>query len=172
MTVDPPPPAGRPPPPDPAPPAPPPNPSPAAAPAAEATAAAPPALVDALLDELRRRTEGLLLPSEGDAPITVALLEQAPSPEALRVASGAAGDASVEELPLAALFSDLERTHPSQDEQEAAEARRFQELHTLLRERLQEARVYRVGAVEITVWVVGRDEQGRWVGLRSQVTET
>jgi hypothetical protein len=143
----------------------------AAAPPA-APAAAPPAPLDPLLDELTRRTEGLLLPSEGDAPITVALLPQAPSPEALRAASGVAGDASVEELPLAALFSDLERTHPSQDEQEAAEARRFQELHTLLRERLQETRVYRVGAVEITVWIVGRDEQGRWVGLRSQATET
>jgi tRNA1Val (adenine37-N6)-methyltransferase len=137
----------------------------------DAVTSTPPA-ADPILDELARLTDGLLLPSETDAPLTPTLLAQAPSPEGLRTASDAPEDAPVEEGSLASLFADLEREHSSQDEQEQAEARRFQGLHAFFRERLREGKVFRVGRVEIAVWVLGQDDQGRWVGLRSRVVET
>ncbi|MCS6899807.1 MAG: nuclease A inhibitor family protein [Myxococcales bacterium] len=133
---------------------------------------APPPAHDPLLEDLARLADGLLLPSETDAPLTPVLLGQAPTPEVLRKASNALEDAPVEEGSLESLFADLERELPSRDEGEQAEARRFQELHTFFRERLRGGRVFRVGRVEITVWVLGQDEQGRWGGLRSQVVET
>jgi tRNA1Val (adenine37-N6)-methyltransferase len=138
----------------------------------DAMTSAPSPTADPVLDDLARLTDGLLLPSERDAPLTPTLLAQAPSPEVLRSASGAPQDAPVEEGPLEALFTDLEREHPSQDDHEQAEARRFQALHGFFRERLREGKVFRVGQTEIEVWVLGQDEQGRWVGLRSQVVET
>ncbi len=138
----------------------------------DAVTSSPPPAADPLLDDLARLTDGLLLPSESDAPLAPTRLAQAPSPEALRSASGAPEDAPVEEGSLEALFVDLERERPSQDEREQAEARRFQALHAFFRERLREGKVFRVGQTEIEVWVLGQDEQGRWVGLRSRVVET
>ncbi len=57
-------------------------------------------------------------------------------------------------------------------EQERAIARRFQALLRLLKENLDDLKVYRVGTINIAVYIVGRTVTGNWVGLSTRVVET
>jgi hypothetical protein len=57
-------------------------------------------------------------------------------------------------------------------EEELALAKRYQSLVRLLEENLKDVRVYRVGAINIGVYVVGRSDEGNWLGVSTRVVET
>jgi hypothetical protein len=125
-----------------------------------------------MLELITAESLGLLLPSETDAPFAPVSMQQAPTAEFLREASGLPQDARYEVLSLEEFFRDLERCAESSSPEEQAEAERFRNLHTTFRTRLQGAQVHRVGQVQVDVWLLGQDREGHWVGLRSRVTET
>ena len=58
------------------------------------------------------------------------------------------------------------------DDAARAKAARFGALQRLFYEQLSDLTVYRVGEVEVQVFTVGRDADGRYVGLRTTVIET
>ena len=140
----------------------------AASPAREHGMASPAPLREAL----REASKGLLLPSESDAPIEVVELPGRPTEASLREASGAAADAPVAATTVEAVLGPPGKLRPGQDDDERAQAERFQKLHTVVKEHLKHAAAHRVGEVDVTVWITGQDESGQWLGLRSQLTET
>jgi hypothetical protein len=123
--------------------------------------------------QLKQATEGLLLPSETDAPFEVISWPRErgePAAATLRAASASAPDAAVTETSLQALFGTLAAGHPSNDEEEKKIALRFRALLDLLGT-LPGLRAWRVGGPQIHVWILAPSVDG-WIGLRSLLVET
>lgn len=126
------------------------------------------------MQELTEAAAGLLLMSESDHPLQVIRWDVGvePTAEFLRGLTGHGPSAPVEERSPAEFF----RAHTSEPEWKAGAeletARRFQALRRLLEENLEGLKVYRVGEIDMPVYVVGRTPAGRWVGLRTRVVET
>lgn len=129
-----------------------------------------------LLATLGAASSGLLFPSESDYPLTpyrwVGTDGAEPSPAALIQAEGRKADTPVETLTVRELFEPLFALQADATEEEKADVARYHALVELLEAELRELRVYRVGAVEIDVYVLGRHPSGEWLGLKTRVIET
>ena len=127
-----------------------------------------------VLAELAAAAEGLLYMSESDYPLEPLRLEGAgePTPARLRELAGAAADAPVQVLSLEQFFR-APLSEPSwKGGAELASARRFQALARALTENLADVRVYKVGHINMPVYVIGRSPAGGWLGLSTRVVET
>jgi hypothetical protein len=129
-----------------------------------------------LLDTLAKATFGLLFPSESDAPLTPFCLPGTPgeelTAEALLAAENLPSDTPVETLTVAAFFDPFAEIDPSASAEDRAEAERYRALVELLARELTSLRVYRVGKVDIDVYILGQTAEGAWVGLKTHVVET
>jgi len=127
-----------------------------------------------LLRELEAAAEGLLLMSESDHPLEAfrweAFVEV--TPEFLRGLTGHDARAPVEGRSAEEFFRAATSEPGWKGESELATARRFQALLRLLEENLKGLTVYRVGEIDMPVYVVGRGPEGGWIGLRTRVVET
>jgi hypothetical protein len=127
-----------------------------------------------VLAELAGAAEGLLYMSESDYPLEPFRLEGAglPTPEILRESAGEAADAPVRVLSLEEFFR-APTSEPSwKGEAELPTARRFQALVRALRENLSDLKAYKVGSINMRVYVLGRSAAGTWLGLSTRVVET
>ena len=126
-----------------------------------------------LLDELREATRGLTFMSESDYPFEVFDWgASAPTPESLRGLAGAGADAEVETRTAEEFFRVAASQPDWKGEGELAAARRFQALLRLLQENLADLTVFRVGTINIPVYVAGRAPSGSWLGVSTRVVET
>ena len=126
-----------------------------------------------LIEALREATRGLTMMSESDYPLEVFKWGgEEPSEEFLRGLTGEAADAPVETKSAADLFRVPASEAEWKNAEQLADARKFQTLRRLLEENLQDLRVYRVGSVNIPVYVAGRTASGEWVGVSTRVVET
>jgi hypothetical protein len=128
-----------------------------------------------LCEELKEATRGLLFMSESDYPFEVVRWEgtEELSPERLRAEAGQQGaTATVERRTVADFFRVATGEQDWKGAAELALAKRYQTLVRLLEENLREASVYRVGETNIAVYVVGRSEEGNWLGVSTRVVET
>jgi hypothetical protein len=123
---------------------------------------------------LQEATEGLLYMSESDYPFGVIRWDGSEqlSPEYLRRTSGADASAKVEESDLDEFFRVAAGEQEWKDEAQLAEARKYQRLRSLLEEHLMGIKVYRIGEINIDVYVVGRSAEGNWLGISTHAVET
>ena len=128
------------------------------------------------LSALSTAASGLLFPSESDYPLTpyrwVGTAGAEPSPEALIQAEGRKADTLVETLTVGELFDPIMQEQPGWADEDRAEAERYRALVALLEDGLKELRVYRVGKVDIDVYVLGQHASGEWLGYKTRVVET
>jgi hypothetical protein len=121
-----------------------------------------------LLAELTAATEGLLFPSETDAPVTP--FEWAgpgePTPQAVCAANGIARGAPVEASSLEAELGPLSGDDGGDD------APRWRALSSLLGSKLEDVRVLRVGGPDVLIVIVGRAASGAWLGVTTRAVET
>jgi hypothetical protein len=118
-----------------------------------------------ILEALKRASKGLLFTSETDAPLEPFLWEASGklTHEKLLELAGAEEGTGVEETTLAKLL----QTVPPEDEE------KFDQLAKALREQLTGIKVYKVGdESERDVFIVGKEEDGQWAGLKTSVVET
>jgi hypothetical protein len=126
-----------------------------------------------LLEELREATRGLTYMSESDYPYEVFKWGAAePTEEFLRGLTGEAADAKVETR----TPEDFFRVSTSEaDWKNAAmlgSARSILKVLFLLEQNLSDLKVYRVGVINIPVYVAGRSASGNWLGVSTRVVET
>ena len=123
---------------------------------------------------LQEATKGLLYMSESDYPFEVIKWSGSEqlSPEYLRRRAGADSSAKVEESNLAEFFRVPAGEQEWKGEEQLTEARKYQSLQTLLEDHLKDIKVYRVGEINISVYVVGRSTEGNWLGVATRVVET
>jgi hypothetical protein len=120
---------------------------------------------DPVLGALQKASEGLMLPSESDAPLEPFLWKDGAdlTHEHLLQLSGSPAGTAVEERTLDGLL----RTVPSEDKAQ------FQALAKVLQEQLSGVKVYVVGdEAEKEVYLVGKTKAGQWAGLKAPVVET
>ena len=129
---------------------------------------------DELFGALTEATAGLLMMSESDYPFEVVRWDGSEqlSPDYLRRAAGADAAAQVEETTVEEFFRIPAGEQEWKGESEIATARRYQHLRRLLTENLEALKVYRVGEINIGVYVVGRSTAGNWLGVSTRVVET
>ena len=126
-----------------------------------------------LLNELRDATRGLTFMSESDYPFEVFEWGKAePTPEFLRGLAGGDPAAPVETRTAAQFFRAATSEPDWKGADELAAAKRFQALLRLLEENLSDLKVFRVGAVNLPVYVAGRSAEGTWLGVSTRVVET
>lgn len=127
-----------------------------------------------LIEQLREATAGLTFMSESDYPVEVVRWQglKEVTPEYLRGLTGEDSTAPVETISPDAFFRVAASEPAWKAEAEIATARKFQALLRLLKDRLEELTVYRVGQINMPVYVVGRTPAGAWMGVSTRVVET
>ncbi len=123
---------------------------------------------------ISQASAGLLFSSESDYPLTPFTWSgQTPlSPDALVKFAGLPSSTAVAQEDFDAFFAPMLKLHEGASPEAQNRAARFQKLVGLLRQYLSDLTVYKLGAVEITSFVVGRLADGRYAGLRTTVVET
>lgn len=115
-----------------------------------------------ILKQLQAAAKDLLFPSESEAPVEAFAWPAAASPEeALRANAGIDAGAAVATVTLA----QLAKTIPSESRDE------FKPLFDLL-SKLKGTTVFKVGEVNIAVYVVGKTADGTFAGIKTEVVET
>jgi hypothetical protein len=123
-----------------------------------------------ILAELRQAAEGLWYMSESDYPLEAVRVEGPgePSRERLREIAGADAGARVETRSLEEFF----RPGAAVRAGERPTGASFEGVLRALEGNLKDIRVYRIGDINIHVYVLGRSGAGNWLGLRTRVVET
>ncbi len=122
------------------------------------------------VDRLQALVADLWYPSETDAPVTIVVWPSPQTDDVLELLG--AGASAITEHPPEQFFQPILNKpfwHSTQGEHLA---QRYQAVQDGLQSTLTNLRVYRVGQVEITLYLVGQHPSGAWVGLKTQVVET
>ena len=124
--------------------------------------------------EIAAAARGLYRMSESDYPVEPFRLGAGESPDAetLRRVAGAGADAEVTTREPEEFFRPSAFIEESQGSFKPAPAGRVQELSKALLGNLSEVTVYRVGQINIRVYVLGRSAGGSWLGVSTRVVET
>lgn len=127
-----------------------------------------------IAEALRQATAGLWMMSESDYPFEVIRWEQTieVTPAQLRRMAAQPADALVATESVDDFFRAAVADHEGQSEEAHRVVLKFRELLQLLKTNLQDVRVYKVGQVNIPVYILGRAPSGSWMGLSTRIVET
>jgi glutathione S-transferase len=133
-----------------------------------------PIAAETAIEVLEALATGLSWMSESDYPFEVALLPEFDPPIAstLLQLTGHDGDCPVEEMTVQNFFAPAIEEQDWYEEAEKETMHRFQTLLQWLEEHLGEVQVYRVGEIEIDIYIVGKTESGGWINLSTKSIET
>ncbi|MDB5290344.1 MAG: Nuclease inhibitor-like protein [Phycisphaerales bacterium] len=118
---------------------------------------------DDLLEALKMATNGLLYPSESDEPFEPFRWKRTTDDPAKEVAAHDKPGAKIREQSVDEFFAGLA---------ESDDAKKFADLRRELESRLSGLRVFRVGDIEVGVYLIGKTPSGDWAGLRTTSVET
>ncbi|MBE9093682.1 nuclease A inhibitor family protein [Tychonema sp. LEGE 07203] len=131
-------------------------------------------MTDSIADQLQQASKGLLFLSESDAPFEVIQwpAQGELTPPKLLQLTGHPPDAPVELRTVDDFFAiaTVEEDWHDQDERETVQ--RFHNLVSILKQNLSQLQVYRVGSIDIDVYIVGVTDGGELVGLSTKLVET
>jgi hypothetical protein len=123
---------------------------------------------------LQEAVGGLLYQSESDEPFAVFVWPDCPRPlrpEDVLSLTGEPPETPVAQQAVEQFFSSATQEQSWYGDEERATARRYRDLLALLRQHLPDVQVFRVGKVEVTIYIVGHADD-QCVGLRTMVVET
>ncbi|HSQ25227.1 MAG TPA: nuclease A inhibitor family protein [Pyrinomonadaceae bacterium] len=111
-----------------------------------------------IVQELKRVTAGLLFMSESDYPFEVIHWEGLPNltHDFLCRLTGESEDCQVEEMQVENFLL----------------AERYRNIVQVLSKNLAESRAYKVGRINMPVYVVGKSKRGNWLGVATRVVQT
>ena len=130
-----------------------------------------PASIEQALGEAAK---GLYFRSETDEPFAAFHWPEHDTltAEKVRGLGGHPADAKVRETPPEKLFAALTAEHAWHGPAEKQVVQKYRRLFDVLRNRLSELKVFRIGEIEITLYIVGRTPEGTWAGLKTWSVET
>ncbi|MDY6936285.1 MAG: nuclease A inhibitor family protein [Cyanobacteriota bacterium] len=127
---------------------------------------------EVLLERLRQAIDGLRWHSESDYPFEVFWWEGGRlTLETLIERTGYQTD-TIEVLQLDRAFDRVTQVDDGHDAEQAEEVRRYQNLMALLQETLDEIVVFRLGKIEIAIYIVGTTVEGNLAGIHTTAIET
>ena len=129
---------------------------------------------DEIDTDLQQAIQGLRYVSETNAPFEVVHWPNGTRLDASRVCqlSGHKAGDPVRITNVDEFFTPLTDYQAWFGAMEKAEAQKYCELRDVIRQRLSNPRVFRVGEIEIDIFVIGRSDQGDWAGVKTRAVET
>lgn len=127
-----------------------------------------------LAEKIKQSAQGLSYISETDAEISAFRGKQSEtvSKEVLLQQTGRAGDAPVEEKNFADFFARLTEMQDWFEAEEKATAEKFAQLKQVLEQNLRDLKVFKIGTVQLDVYVVGLDAENFLTGIQTKAVET
>ncbi|WP_375466925.1 nuclease A inhibitor family protein [uncultured Nostoc sp.] len=127
-----------------------------------------------ILDQLRTATNGLLMMSESEYPFEVFLWEGIAlgTPQKVVQQTNHPQDTPIKIVGIDDFFQVATTEEDWHEEEEKATVKRFQALVQTLKENLSNLQVYRLGEIEIDVYIIGQIPSGDSIGLSTKVVET
>ncbi len=129
---------------------------------------------DALFCEIELACEGLVYISETDAPVLAfsGPAANGPTGEIILQQTGGKADAPIDEVEFDAFFGRLTEIKDWFGETEKTRAKKFLDLQRLLEENLRQRKVFRIGRIQLDIFAVGIDDDGRLMGVTTRAVET
>lgn len=125
-----------------------------------------------LAERIEKVARGLYYISETDSQIVAFVGEKASVADAETLLRQIKSSESVEERDFEDFFKRLTEMQEWFGEGETRDANKFNDLKRLLEENLRELKVFKVGKIEIDVFVVGLDKENVLTGIRTKAVET
>ncbi len=127
-----------------------------------------------VLPLISRACEGLVYISETDAPVTPIDLGAADliDGEIILQRAGVKAGTKMSEVAATKFFDKLTKIKEWQTESQKARAKKFLALGKVLEKNLRSLKVYRFGDVRIDILIVGLDDAGHILGVRTVAVET
>lgn len=130
-------------------------------------------LNDDVLQAVESASKGLLFVSEIDAdlvpfvgPVTTSITAEI----VLKMANAEAGP--IEEISPEDFFVRLATIREWHGSVQKERAKKYQELFQLLKDNLRELKVFRVGKIRIDIYIIGINDDGRVLGIKTTAVET
>lgn len=129
---------------------------------------------ETLIDEIRSSAAGLFYISESDNPLEVFSGGRADTVNYKEILKQTGKDERepIEEIPFDDFFDRLTEIKGWYGENEKANAHRYAALRDLLRSNLKDLKVFRVGKIQIEIYVVGVTEKQILTGIKTKSIET
>ncbi len=127
-----------------------------------------------LAEQIKKAAEGLYYISETDAEILSFAGEQAEAvtkEEVLRQTKSAT-DPPVEERDFAGFFGRFTEIQDWFGDEEKETAQKFVRLKELLEKNLRNLKVFKIGKIQLDVYVVGLDAENKLIGIKTKAVET
>lgn len=129
-------------------------------------------MTQSITENLARLTQDLLWMSEADYPWKIISYDCSNiTPEQLLEQSNLPSNTPVETVTIERFFAPALREQSWHNEEERETRNRYQQLFNFLNDQLNDLIVYRIGEVEIDVYILGTVED-KTVGLKTTVVET
>lgn len=126
--------------------------------------------------EVTHLIKDLLYPSESDEPIEWfsfnANVKEDLSPADVEFYLGYPPSAKSEEIPVENFWGPLLTVEEWYGDDERAQVERFQSAKRLLETNLKKTRAFRVGQIEIDLYLIGQLNEKEWGGLKTKLVET
>ena len=131
---------------------------------------------NSLKEQIEALTADLMYPSESDEKIAFFEMElstaQKLSIADFRMFNGIKPETVITEISMDDFFKPLVKVEDWFGEEEKKWAEDSMKLKTLLSEKAKDFQIFKVGSVEIDVFVFGKVEECLWMGLKTKVIET
>jgi hypothetical protein len=125
-----------------------------------------------VIETLTQASQGLLMPSESDYPFEVFVWEDVElTPEKILELTNYPPATSIEQVELDYFFRNVAGEKDWHDKIQKENVAKFQNLVQVIKDNLAEIRVYRIGTIEVNVYIVGKTNDGV-AGLATKVIET
>lgn len=121
-------------------------------------------MADDMIEQLRRASEGLVYPSESDAPFEPFRWDRRTAGTTTdQAVAKVAQRRPVRETTLGEFFAELEASEDGEQ---------YTALRKTLEGCLRDVRVFRIGEINVDIYVVGKTATGGWAGLHTTSVET
>jgi Nuclease A inhibitor-like protein len=127
-----------------------------------------------LVQQFKTATDRLLFMSESDYPFEVHEWENLSNvtPDHLKQLTGLPADTPIEETTVDNFFRPAVRNYEGQSEIARSNSERYRQLLQLIHDNLTDATVYKLGTINMPVFIVGKTRSGNWMALSTRVVET
>ncbi len=129
-----------------------------------------------LKEQINLLIADLLYPSESDEKIVYFEMEL-PTAENLslanfRMLNGIPSEVMIQEMELEKFFEPLIKIDDWFGDEEKKWAADSLKLKKMLSEKLKDIKILKVGEIQMDVYLFGKAEEGKWVGLKTKIIET
>ncbi|MDQ3748287.1 MAG: nuclease A inhibitor family protein [Acidobacteriota bacterium] len=129
---------------------------------------------DNLTEQIKIAVRGLYYISETDAEIQPFVGKQAKAVSRQEILSqtNKAADSTIEEKDFARFFARLTEIQDWFGDEEKEIAQKFVQLKELLEKNLRDLKVFKIGKIQLDVYVVGLDAKNNLLGIETKAVET